>query len=247
MWNLSAPPATVAPATARPLPASPYAGPERRRNNRAPHLLAAMLDEVDHALLLLQAGGRVLHANHLAQAELRGQHPLCLQAQQLHVRHAHDAAPLQAALRDAAERGLRKLLMLGEAGRRCGLSVVPLASPPGGAAEPGGGATVLLMLGRPEQPSPLPLQAYARAHHLSGGEEQVLRALCEGISPAEIAARHGVKISTVRTQISQIRAKTQTDSIRELLQQVARLPPMVGALRGVAPAPAHTELAALTA
>ena len=237
MWNLSAHQTEAAHAVARPYQTRPYGGPERRQGELARHLLAAMLDEVDHALLLLQAGGRVLHANHLARAELRGDHPLHLQAQLLHVRHARDAAPLQEALRDAAERGRRRLLMVGDTGRRCGLSVVPLASP----AEAGGDATVLLMLGHTELPSPLPLQAYARAHQLSSGEEQVLRALCEGVSPAEIAARHGVKISTVRTQIAQVRAKTQTDSIRELLQQVARLPPMVGVLRGLAAAPPQPQ------
>ncbi len=75
------------------------------------------------------------------------------------------------------------------------------------------------------------VQGFARAHRLSPGEEQVLSGLCAGQTPMEVAASHGVAISTVRTQIANIRAKTGTDSIRDLIQQVAVLPPLVGALR----------------
>jgi len=41
-----------------------------------------------------------------------------------------------------------------------------------------------------------------------------------------------VAVSTVRTQIGSIRAKTGAASISELVRQVAVLPPLVGALRG---------------
>jgi DNA-binding CsgD family transcriptional regulator len=51
------------------------------------------------------------------------------------------------------------------------------------------------------------------------------------VAPAEIAHEQGVKISTVRTQISAIRQKTGTSTITALVRLVAGLPPMVGALR----------------
>jgi hypothetical protein len=41
-----------------------------------------------------------------------------------------------------------------------------------------------------------------------------------------------VALSTVRTQIGSIRTKTGAGSIRDLVRQVALLPPLVGALRG---------------
>jgi DNA-binding CsgD family transcriptional regulator len=59
----------------------------------------------------------------------------------------------------------------------------------------------------------------------------VLEHLCGGVRPTEIAQRQGVAVSTVRTQIGSIRAKTGATSIRELVRQVAVLPPLVGALR----------------
>lgn len=217
------------PHTATPVHTTGYQGPERRGNGLAARLLTLMLDEVDYGLLLLHEDRHVVHANHAARAELRGEHPLQLLGGELRTRCARDIAPLHEALHKACRQGLRRMLSVGEDGQRIGLSVVPMA--PAGQA-----ATALVMLGRP-QVSALSVQAFARAHGLSPGEEQVLRALCDGLRPSAIAERNGVKIATVRTQIASVRAKTQAQSIRDLVQQVARLPPLVGALRSVSSLP----------
>ena len=63
----------------------------------------------------------------------------------------------------------------------------------------------------------------------------MLELLCSGVRPTEVARQQGVAVSTVRTQIGSIRAKTGAGSISELVRQVAVLPPMVGALRGGLP------------
>ena len=47
---------------------------------------------------------------------------------------------------------------------------------------------------------------------------------------AGIARRFGVALSTVRTQISSIRQKTRSSSLRALVRQVALLPPIVSVL-----------------
>jgi DNA-binding CsgD family transcriptional regulator len=52
------------------------------------------------------------------------------------------------------------------------------------------------------------------------------------VRPTLIAQTQGVAVSTVRTQIGSIRAKTGAASISALVRQVAVLPPLVGALRG---------------
>lgn len=82
----------------------------------------------------------------------------------------------------------------------------------------------------------LSVEAFARGHGLTGAETQVLKALSDGTTPHEAAQMLGVRLSTVRTQIGSIRAKTGAPSIRALVQQVACLPPLVTALRG-APQP----------
>lgn len=205
-----------------------YRGPERRRGPALlARLMAMMLDEVDYGLLLLAEGHRVMHANHAAGAALAAAaHPLLIAGQELKARLPKDAMALHQALHAAAHRGLRRLLTLGEGGQRAGVAIVPLGTDP---AE--GLPATLLVLGRREVCGGLSVHGFAREHRLSPSESQVLAALCEGCSPNAIAERHGVKIATVRTQIANIRAKTGAESIRDLVQQVAVLPPLVGALR----------------
>ena len=213
----------------RPLP---YQGPERRRAQLSlAGLLSQVLDEIDYGVLLLADARQVLHVNHAARAELGEQHPLQLLGSELRARLAQDVAPLHEAVQAAATRGLRRLLVLGSADSRVEVSVVPLGSPGLGQLVAGAVQGALLVLGRRRVCGTLTLQGFARAHALSGGEEQVLRALCEGLTPQEVATRHGVKIATIRTQIASIRAKTGAETIRELVQQVALLPPLVETLR----------------
>ncbi|MCD2339814.1 helix-turn-helix transcriptional regulator [Ideonella azotifigens] len=206
-----------------------YRGPERRTGAAVmARLMALALDEIDYGMLVINDEYQVLHANHAARVELEaGEHPLTMEGGQLRVRQAQDLLVLQEALLGASRRGLRKLLSLGTGAARAGVSVVPLPALPG---DPLPGAT-LLVLGKSQVCGALSVQGFARAHRLSPGEEQVLIALCDGRSPGDIAKTHGVAISTVRTQIANIRAKTGSVSIRDLIQQVALLPPLVGALR----------------
>jgi len=58
-----------------------------------------------------------------------------------------------------------------------------------------------------------------------------LAGLCEGLHPRELAQRHGVSLTTVRSQIGSLRAKTGAGSIRNLVRQVSLLPPMRNSLR----------------
>ena len=144
-----------------------YRGPERRRGQApAAGLLAQVLDEVDYGLLLLDAGRRVLHVNHAARGELGRTHPLQLLGGELRARLGRDVAPLHEAVVGAAQRGLRRLLLLGDAQDRVEVSVVPLGVPgDAGSASDTGGA--LLVLGRREVCSALSVQGFARAHGLS--------------------------------------------------------------------------------
>jgi DNA-binding CsgD family transcriptional regulator len=208
----------------KPMPA--YLGPERRRSPRDPgNWLMRMLDEIDYGMLLVGDDAELLYLNHAARIELDDAHPLQLQGKNLRTQRALDATPLHDALA-AAQRGLRKLVTLGEGEHRVCISVVPLA---GGAD--GQGLLTLLVLGKRQVCEQLSVRGFARAVGLTPAETRVLELLCAGVRPAEIARRSGVKIATVRTQIGTARAKTGAGSIRELVSMVAVLPPLVGALR----------------
>jgi DNA-binding CsgD family transcriptional regulator len=208
-----------------------YDGPERRSTaSLLTRWLAQMIDEIDYGMLLLTADAQLLHANHAARAELDAGHPLQLLGRTLRARLAQDVAPLHDALA-AAQRGLRRLLTVGGGDERVSVAVVPL----GALGDAGGRAATLVVLSKRELCEALSVHWYARAHGLTQAETRVLEGLCRGLQPREIAQAHGVGLATVRTQVGQIRAKTGADSIRALVAQVARLPPLVSALRGAGP------------
>ncbi len=183
-------------------------------------LLARALDELDYGILLLDAGGAVLHANHRARRMLGADQPLQLLGEQLRARDPRDVAPLYDALHAAAGRGLRKLLQLGSGPARMLAALVPVDT-----------GVAALMLARDHVCEDLSIECFARSHGLTAAETRVLAALARGERPSAIAAACGVKLSTVRTQIGSIRAKTGAESITVLVRRVAALPPMVGALR----------------
>jgi DNA-binding CsgD family transcriptional regulator len=186
---------------------------------------ALMLDEIDYGLVLLDSQGKLLHANHAARAELDAEHPLQLVGWELMPRTLKDQQALQESLDAASQRGLRRLLTLGEGTGRCSVAVVPLAAPEGSAS------AVLLVLSKRQMCEALSVQWFARSHKLTQTETRVLAALCKGDAPSAIAAEHAVGIATVRTQIGSIREKTGANSIRDLVSKVAVLPPLVSVLR----------------
>ncbi len=216
----------AAPATA--------AAQEPLASEPTPAVLSAclnrMLDEIDYGMLLVRADAQVLYANHAARHELDGEHPLQMADRQLRTQRSQDGPPLQEALA-CAQRGLRRLVTLGVGAQRVSVSVVPL---PESAAEraQGKGPLTLLVLGKRQVCEQLSVHGFARSLNLTPAETRVLELLCAGVRPTAIALQQNVAVSTVRTQIGSIRAKTGASSISELVRQVAVLPPLVGALRG---------------
>jgi DNA-binding CsgD family transcriptional regulator len=192
-----------------------------------PHWLALMLDEIDYGMLLVADDCVVLHANHAARLDLDDEHPLQMIGAELRVRRSADMLPLHEAMGAARKRGLRQLLALGDGAERITVAVVPLPAADGDGDE----TLTLLVLGKRRVCEDLSVHGFARQHRLTPAETRVLAALCDGRRPNNIAAAQHVAISTVRTQIGSLRAKTGAANIRALVQQVAVLPPLVGALR----------------
>ncbi|MBQ1765335.1 MAG: helix-turn-helix transcriptional regulator, partial [Aquincola sp.] len=202
-----------------------YSGPERR-GDVAAQTLRAVMDEIDYGVVVVSHLGRVIHMNHAARQTLAGDHPLEVVGSQLRARLLEDDLPVREALAAAAGRHRRCMLNLGPARARVSVVVVPLPQ----SAQVPEGAT-LLMFNKRQVCEELSVEAFARGHRLTGTETQVLKALCAGARPAEVAQTQGVQLSTVRTQIGSIRAKTGAATLRDLVQQVARLPPMTTTLR----------------
>ena len=151
-------------------------------------LLARALDEVDFGILLLAEDGEVLHMNHRARRTLFSEQGLQVVGNRLRTGDPRSLARLQHALFDAARRGLRRLLSLGQGDDRQLAALVPVQT-----------GVAALLLGRTSVCEDLSIQCFARNHALTTAETRVLAALGRGVAPAEIAREQGVKISTVRT------------------------------------------------
>ncbi len=212
-----------------------YGGPERRRLPAGgPSVLGAMLDEVDYPMILVDGEGEVVHANRAARQDLaQPAHPLQLAGRQLLGREPAVADMLRETLSRAARHPQRRVVACGQGDARISIGLVPLGQHPGMA---GAGAAAgerqrpgmtMLVLGRRKVCPALTVQWFASAHGLTRCESHVLAQLCAGQSPGEVAEAQGVAISTVRTQVASIRAKTGASSIRDIVSRLAAMPPMV--------------------
>lgn len=194
------------------------------------HLLRA-IDEVDYGMLIIDAQGTILHANHLARHELASGRMLISYGNSLLGSSVEFTAQMQVAM-DAAFRGQRRLVLLHKGERELSLAFTPLSHPLESDLP-----TVLVMLSRQSTCDNLAVRMFARTIGLSPSEEAVLLGLCRGLEIPEIAAEHGVASSTIRSQIKTLREKAGSPSIRRLLQRINSLPPVVPALRIVMPMP----------
>ena len=201
-----------------------------------PGFVLRLLDEIDYGLVLVNAQGRVQHANHLARHELAT-------GRLLYVAAGGTVSGSSASLTDqlmsavlGAVQGRRRLIYLTRGEHTLPVAVIPLTH-----ALEGPSSSVLLVMARQRAGDNLALQMFAREHCLTPTEEAVLRALCDGRDVDEIASQHGVAESTVRTQVRSLRDKTGANGIRQLVQRVLSLPPVVPALRGDACLPRRVD------
>ena len=197
--------------------------------------LSRMLDVVGYGMLLVVDGPMAVYANQVARAELDDAHPLQLRGRNLLARNPSDVAPLLKALSGATCRGAQSMVTLhGMRGDTVSVSIVPLIDldePP----------AALLVFGKRRVCDELSTDAFARQHDLTLAETRVLQRLCAGHPPGDIARNLGVKLTTVRTQISMIRVKTGSPNINSIVHLVSRLPPLPALLRR---GPDRSDLAA---
>lgn len=205
------------------LPPSPAGGD---RGARELEWLRAGLDSIDYPIVGVAPDRTVLLVNRAARLELADPgHPLHLNGGMLRLRESGDVLTLQRAMRDALRLGLRRMVMLGGREESLAVAVRPLDDGAMTGAAIGG---VLLVFGKRRMCETLSVDWFARDRGLTGAETRVFHGLSDGLRASEIAARQGVALSTVRSQVRSLCAKAGTSSVRELLRQVAALPPMPG-------------------
>lgn len=184
-------------------------------------LLMQALDEIDYGVIMVNQLAQVRYANQVALGECNSNRTIRVSDGIVTMRADSDQRALQKALL-AAHRGSRSLLNTSGCSDVPIIAVIPL--------DLAGGCATLLVFGKQKLCEPLSIDFFARSHHLTPAENTVLRGLCSGMIPDQIAIDNGVAFSTVRTQVSSIRSKTGTRSIRELIGRITSLPPMVSRL-----------------
>jgi DNA-binding CsgD family transcriptional regulator len=190
--------------------------------------MAELLEELDTAVIVCCTEGHVEFANSAARRELLLGKPLAIDAKGLLcLTEGAQAAlfQLRSALRAAVHAQRRQLLALRDGAHSLMASVMPL-----GQQAP----WALVMLGR-RQPAPnLAVQMLSKLYALTNAEQQVLVGLLAGQRVEAIAQERGVKLSTLRTQVSALREKLGASRLEDLVRLAAELPPMGSALRSPA-------------
>lgn len=192
----------------------------RRELDATGNGLALIMDELAHGVLVASATGQLLHANQAARHELARRQVLTVSEGLLQTTDARQAKVLANAL-EKADTGLRSLIALRSGSARLSIAVVPLRRQQGRPGVP-----IALFLSRASVCDALMLCFFARSHGLTPAEEQVLSILCQGYSAPEIASQLNVAVSTVRSHVRSLCAKTHTNGVRALVGQVAVLPPL---------------------
>ncbi len=197
-------------------------------------LLRATINQVDYGLVAVDAdSATVLFANAAGYAALQsdvsgtlaGDSGLRLLNERVVASRPSHAAQLTGVLQ-RTKAGLRGLLCLGVGAQPVTVAVVPLPAAPVDPQAATPTPSALLVFAKQHLCDDSTVTLFARQRGLTSAEGQVLAQVCKGLRPTQIATRHGVRISTVRTQLRSIRLKTSTDTIRDLVHQVSVLPPM---------------------
>lgn len=187
--------------------------------------LVQVMDELAYGVVVATGQARVLHANQSARHELARRRALAVEQGVLRPTTAEGARLLQEGLAKAMQ-GKRSLVTLGAVpGPALSMVLVPLQ-----AESRPKETTVGLLFARAAVCDPLMLCFFARSHHLTPAEEQVLGVLCQGYSAPEAALQLKVAVSTVRSHVRSLCAKTRSSGVRELVNRLAVLPPVAPAL-----------------
>lgn len=190
-------------------------GPDSRSD-----LLALLVDELAYAVLIVSKQGQILHANQAASRELELGGILTDKLGELALLSPSNGKAFQVALGEALI-GKRSLIKLFAHNRNVAMAVIPLKPKAGALCE-----RIALFLSRADVCESGLLGSFSHNYGLTPTEQQVLIYLCRCLSTPEISRQMNVAVSTVRTHVRSLCAKTNSCGVRELIRRVAILPPI---------------------
>lgn len=190
-------------------------GPDSRSD-----LLVLLVDELAYAVLIVSTQGQILHANRAARRELALGGILADKLGGLEFLSPSDGKAFQVALGEALI-GRRSLIKLSARNRSAAMAVIPLKPKTGALCE-----RIALFLSRADVCESGLLGSFSHNYGLTPTEQHVLVFLCRCLSTPEISLQMNVAVSTVRTHVRSLCAKTNSCGVRELIRRVAILPPI---------------------
>ncbi len=180
----------------------------------------ATLDALGTPIIRADRDGRVVYANPEAEHLLaEGGGLVRARGRQLAAAVAEETVRLIAAICQACD-GQGASLALSRPSARRPIAVIAIPAPPRLAGRRG---EALLFLSDPHRLAPALTQRLRNLFGLTLAEAEVAVAVGRGEDLAEISLERGVKVSTLREQISSIFAKTGAERQAELAALVARL------------------------
>jgi DNA-binding CsgD family transcriptional regulator len=186
--------------------------------------LTLLMDELAHGMLIATVEGRLLHANQAGRHELGRRRVLEIRHSLLRTCTPGDGKTLHQALAKAAQ-GKRSLIALSAQQVVVTLAVLPLKG-----EEAGRAPMAALLFARALVCEDSMLRFFARSNALTATEEHVLGILCQGFSAPQVAVQMGVAVSTIRSHVRSLCAKTHSSGVRQLVNRVAVLPPVAASI-----------------
>lgn len=184
-----------------------------------------LMNELAFGMVVLGANAQILMCNHSARCELNRCRVLGERENHIYARTPEGSKQMRAAL-DEVQHGKRSLMHL--VGEGAMVSLVAIPTP---AEYEYTQATAILLFAKPAVCEPITLSLFCRCHKLTKTEEHVLGILCLGYSTPEIALQLNVAVSTVRSHVRSLCAKTGASGVRSLVNLVAVLPPVASSQR----------------
>jgi len=187
-------------------------------------LLGLLVDELAHAVMIVNTQGWILHTNRAALGTLQRGVGLAITHAGLKLRSVPDPNRLKLILGEAAN-GKRSLTQFEGAGGSIHLAVVPLNRHPAKPCD-----RIALLLSREESCEPSLIAMFAQSYRLTRTEQQVLKLLCRCLSAPEIAVQMKVAVSTIRSHVRSLCVKTSTHGVRQLINRLTVLPQLASAM-----------------
>lgn len=195
--------------------------------------LEETVDSLSTGIILTEDQGRIAYLNEAAERILKAGHALKALNGRLTAAVPRARAPLARALAESlagkapATAGRHAIAIPAEEGGGLVASVLPLEWQAGRnplAALPGAAAVIVQ---DPGETAPMPAEALAELYGLTLAESRVLEHIGQGETPQEAAERLGVSLTTVKTHLQRIFAKTETARQADLVRLVTRATPPI--------------------